>query len=57
MEIKAYELILDSETKHTSLQVKDCFSYKTTYFTSPQEIVTLMTEVFHLDTKADEYIC
>ena len=56
MAIKTYELILDTETKHTSLQVKDSFSYGSEYFTTPMSVFTLMTEVFHLDTKADEYV-
>lgn len=56
MAIKTYELILDTETKHTSLQVKDSFSYGSEYFTTPLSVFTLMTEVFHLDTKADEYV-
>ena len=56
MDIKTYELILDTETKHTSLQVKDRFSYGNMYFTTPQSVFTLMTEIFHLDTMADEYV-
>lgn len=56
MEIKTYELILDTETKHTSLQVKDSFSYGSIYFTTPMSVFTLMTDVFHLDKKADEYV-
>lgn len=56
MTIKTYELILDAETKHTSLQVKDSFSYGSEYFTTPLSVFTLMTEVFHLDSMADEYV-
>lgn len=56
MDIRTYELILDIETKHTSLQVKDSFSYGCTYFTTPLSVFELMTEVFHLDIMADEFV-
>lgn len=48
MDIKTYDLIINTRTKHTSLQVKESFAYGAEYFTTPLAIFKLMTEVFHL---------
>lgn len=56
MDIKTYDLIIDVETKHTALQVKDSFAYAVDSFREPKAIYALMTEVFHMNTKADEYV-
>ena len=49
MDIKTYDLIINTRTKHTSLQVKESFAYGAEYF-------KLMTEVFHLHQMSDEYV-
>lgn len=56
MRIRVYDLVLDKDTGHGSLQIKDSFNFKTNGFTSPNEISRLMTSVFHLDSRADEYV-
>ena len=56
MDIKTYDLIINTRTKHTSLQVKESFAYGAEYFTTPLAIFKLMTEVFHLHQMSDEYI-
>lgn len=56
MDIKTYNLIINTETKHTSLQVKESFVYGTEYFTTPLAVFSLMTEVFHLHQMSDEYV-
>lgn len=57
MDIKTYDLIIDTKTKHTALQVKDSFAYAVDNFTEPKAIYDLMTDGFHMDEKADEYVC
>ena len=56
MDIKTYDLIINTRTKHTSLQVKESFAYGAEYFTTPLAIFKLMTEVFHLHQMSDEYV-
>lgn len=56
MDIRTYDLIINTETKHTSLQVKESFAYGTEYFTTPLAVFLLMTEVFHLHQMSDEYV-
>ena len=56
MDIKTYDLIIDTKTKHTALQVKDSFAYAVDNFTEPKAIYDLMTDGFRLDKKADEYV-
>ena len=56
MDIKTYDLIIDTKTKHTALQVKDSFAYAVDNFTEPKAIYDLMTDGFHMDEKADEYV-
>lgn len=56
MDIKTYDLIIDTKTKHTALQVKDSFAYAVDNFTEPKAIYDLMTDGFRLDEKADEYV-
>lgn len=56
MDIKTYDLIIDTKTKHTALQVKDCFAYAVDNFTEPKAIYDLMMDGFRLDEKADEYV-
>ena len=56
MDIKTYDLIIDTKTKHTALQVKDSFAYAVDNFTEPKAIYDLMVDGFHMDEKADEYV-
>lgn len=56
MNIKIYNLILDTETKHSSLQVKESYEYANDYFASAVSVYSLMTEVFHMQKQADEYV-
>ena len=56
MDIKTYDLIINTRTKHTSLRVKESFAYGAEYFTTPLAIFKLMTEVFHLHQMSDEYV-
>ena len=56
MDIKTYDLIIDTKTKHTALQVKDSFAYAVDNFTEPKAIYGLMVDGFHMDEKADEYV-
>lgn len=58
MRIRVYDLVLDKDTGHSSLQLKDSFNdkSKTSDITSAPDIKKLMTESFHLDSKADEYV-
>ena len=36
--MKTYDLIINTRTKHTSLQVKESFAYGAEYFTTPLAI-------------------
>lgn len=56
MNINTYNLILDEETRHTSLQLKESFSYQRETFGSPQYIHSMMVEIFQLDKLADEFV-
>ena len=56
MNINTYQLILDTETKHVSLQIKESFAYGNDCFTSPLSVATLMKEVYKLHQRADEYV-
>ena len=56
MGINTYDLIINTETKHTNLQIKESFAYGTEYFTTPLAVFSLMTEVFHLHQMSDEYV-
>lgn len=56
MQINTYELILDIETKHSSLQLKEALSYSGEAMYTPLAIFTMMVELFHLERMADEYV-
>lgn len=56
MQINTYELILDTETKHSSLQLKEALSYPGDIMYTPLAIFTMMVELFHLERMADEYV-
>lgn len=56
MQINTYELILDTETKHSSLQLKEALSYPGDTMYTPLAIFTMMMELFHLERMADEYV-
>lgn len=56
MQINTYELILDTETKHSSLQLKEALSYPGDTMYTPLAIFTMMVELFHLERMADEYV-
>ena len=56
MEIKTYELIIDTETKQSSLRIKEAFGYADDYYASPLAVFTLMIEKFRLHQMADEYV-
>ena len=56
MNIRTYNLIIDTDTKHTSLRVKDSFEYANDYFASAVSVYSLMTEIFRLHEMSDEYV-
>ena len=56
MQINTYELILDTEIKHSSLQLKEALSYPCDTMYTPLAIFTMMMELFHLERMADEYV-
>lgn len=56
MEIKTYELIINNDTRHTSLQVKESFCYKREEYTSPTMVAKLMRDIFNLHEQADEFV-
>lgn len=56
MQINTYELILDTETKHSSLQLKEALLYPGDAMCTPLAIFTMMVELFHLERMADEYV-
>lgn len=56
MNINTYDLILDAESKLTSLQLQESFAYPCDRFTSPRAIFELMQSKFNLHTRADEYV-
>ena len=56
MNINTYNLILDTETKHSSLQIKESYEYANDYFTNAVSVYSLMTELFHMHKQADEYV-
>ena len=56
MQINTYELILDTVTKHSSLQLKEALSYPGDTMYTPLAIFTMMMELFHLERMADEYV-
>ena len=56
MQINTYELIVDTETKHSSLQLKEALSYPGDAMYTPLAIFTMMVELFHLEIMADEYV-
>lgn len=56
MKIRTYELILDKKSKQSSLRETDCFEYPENSFQEPEAVYQLMTKIFQLDIKADEYV-
>lgn len=56
MEINTYNLVVDDNTKHISLRVKESFSYGQEEFTSSVAVVALMKDLFRLQEQADEYV-
>lgn len=56
MEVNTYELVLNEETKHTNLRVKESFTYKDEKVNTPERINDMMRELFHLEQFADEYM-
>lgn len=56
MQINTYELIIDTETKHSSLQLKEPLLYPGDAMYTPLAIFTMMVELFHLERMADEYV-
>ena len=56
MDIRTYEMVIDTETKQSSLVVKESFAYGEECFCAPLSIATLMKEVFRLHEMADEYV-
>ena len=55
MDIKTYELVIDRDTKHNGLRMKESFTYKGESLSAPSEIAGMMMELFHLDEMADEF--
>lgn len=56
MNINTYDLILDAESKLTSLQLQESFTYPCDCFTNPRAIFELMRSKLNLHTRADEYV-
>lgn len=56
MNIKTYEMIIDTKTKQSSLVVKENFAYGEECFQAPISIATLMKEIFRLHEMADEFV-
>ena len=54
--ITAYELMLDKDTRHTELKVKESHTYEKDILNNPDDIYMLMKEVFHLEEYADEHV-
>ena len=55
MNINTYELVLDNDTKHCSLRLKESLPYKGEYLSEPSKIAEMMKEIFHIDEMADEF--
>ncbi|MBE5886007.1 MAG: DNA repair protein RadC [Lachnospiraceae bacterium] len=56
MDINTYDLILNTESKLTHLQLKESFTYPCDRFTNPRAIFELMRRKFNLHTRADEFV-
>ena len=55
MNINTYELVLDNDTKHGSLRLKESVPYKGEYLSEPSEVAEMIKEIFHADEMADEF--
>lgn len=55
MNINIYDLVLDNETKHCSLRLKESLPYKGEYLSEPLQIAEMVKELFHVDEMADEF--
>lgn len=55
MNINTYDLVLDNETKHCSLRLKESLPYKGEYRSEPLQIVEMVKELFRVDEMADEF--
>ena len=56
MIVREYELMLDEETKHSRLELKESFRYGRDKFADSESICELMKEKYGLHKKADEYV-
>ena len=56
MDIRIFEMIVDTETKRSSLMVKENFAYSKRSVCEPISIAMLMKDVFRLHEMADEYV-
>ena len=55
MKINTYELVLDNDTKHGCLRLKESVPYKGEYLSEPSKIAEMVKEIFHVDEMADEF--
>lgn len=55
MNINTYELVLDNDTKHCSLRLKESLPYKRENLCEPSQVAEMIREVFHTDEMADEF--
>ena len=56
MEIRTYDLVIDTETKQSKLRVKESFECSDDYYDSPLSVFRLMRGKFCLPQMADEYV-
>lgn len=56
MIVREYDLILEEDTRHNKLEIKQSFRYEQRNFNSASEVCRLMIERYNLHQKADEYV-
>ena len=56
MIIREYDLVLDEDTKHSKLEIKQSFSYNQNKFDGADKICNFMRDNYQLHQKADEYV-
>lgn len=49
MNINTYKLVLDNDTKHGSLRLKESMPYKGEYLSEPSKIAEMLKELFHVE--------
>lgn len=56
MLINEYDLVLDNETRHSKLELKQSFQYIQDKFDGSEKICELMRNKYQLHKKSDEYV-